>query len=348
MILKLSTKDRERLQLLQRRSAERDVYIKVTVLLMFDKGYDAETIGETLGISVSTTYKYVVDYETKGLEGYILYYHKGKSCYLSEDQCVLLKMELDEHLYTESKQIIEYIWNHFGVAYSTSGVIDLLHRLDYTYKQTTQVPCEANQENQGLFLSQTLPPMLSQAANGAAEVYFIDGVHPTHNTRSTFVWTKKGKQREQPSVSGRDRININGALNALDVTDIETVETKSVNAQSTIKLYQKLLEKHPNKPQIYVISDNAKYYKNKELQEWLSTNTRIKQVFLPPYSPNLNLIERVWKFMRKKVINTSFFRTKEEFRSALLDFFQNFHDYKNELVTLLTLNFSVINSNFKT
>lgn len=344
MSLKLTSKDRERLKLLQRGAAERDVYIKITVLLMLDKGYDSETIGETLGISVSTTYKYVADYETKGLEGYILYYHKGKSCYLSEEQCSVLKMELDEHLYTDSKQIIEYIWIHFGVAYSKSGVIDLLHRLDYTYKQTTQVPCEANKEEQESFLSQELQQILSEARKGEAEVYYTDGVHPTHNTRSTYVWTKKGKQREQASVSGRDRVNINGALNALDVTEIETIESKSVNAQSTIELYQKLLEKHPKTPRIYVISDNAKYYKNKELQEWLSTNTRIKQVFLPPYSPNLNLIERVWKFMRKKVINTSFFRTKEAFKSALMNFFQNFRKYKDELVTLLSLNFRVFNS----
>lgn len=346
MSVKLTIEERELLKRIQRGAAERDVYIKATVLLMFDKGYTAEKIGEALGISVSTCYKYVVDYKAKGLKEYIISYHKGKDCYLTEAQSSILKLELDEKLYTNSKEIIAYIWVHFGVVYSTSGVIDLLHRLGYSYKQTTQVPCEADEEAQEKFIEETLPALLSEAEQGGAVVYYTDGVHPTHNTRSTYVWTKKGAPREQPSVSGRDRLNINGALNALDVTDIETIESGTVNAQSTIELYQKLLKKHTEVPQIYVISDNAKYYRNKELQEWLADNTRIKQVFLPPYSPNLNLIERVWKFMRKKVINTSFFRTKIEFKQALVNFFKHFHEYKQELVTLLTLNFRVCKSHF--
>ena len=94
---------------------------------------------------------------------------------------------------------------------------------------------------------------------------------------------------------------------------------------------------------IYIISDNARYYHNKELQNWVEDN-RIKQIFLPLYSPNLNLIERLWKFLRKKVINTGFYRNKTEFRDAIRNFFDNIYTYKKELESLLTLNFRLINS----
>jgi transposase len=90
-------------------------------------------------------------------------------------------------------------------------------------------------------------------------------------------------------------------------------------------------------------TDNARYYRNKKLMEWLET-TKIKPVFLPPYSPNLNLIERLWKFMRKKVINTCFYRTKDKFRMAILEFFENIDQYKLELETLMTLNFRLVKS----
>ena len=73
-------------------------------------------------------------------------------------------------------------------------------------------------------------------------------------------------------------------------------------------------------------------------------NTKIRQVFLLPYSPSLNLIERLWKMLRKKVINTGFYRTKEEFRRAVTNFFEHIADYKEELESLLTLNFRVLNS----
>ena len=68
------------------------------------------------------------------------------------------------------------------------------------------------------------------------------------------------------------------------------------------------------------------------------------QAFLPLYSPNLNLIERLWKILRKKVINTGFYRTKEEFRRAVMNFFEHIAHYKEELNPLLNLNFRLVNS----
>ena len=133
------------------------------------------------------------------------------------------------------------------------------------------------------------------------------------------------------------------ALNALDQTDVHMVEADRINAQCTQELYEKLIKKHPQAKTIYVIQDNARYYRNKHLRQWIE-ETPIQQVFLPPYSPNLNLIERLWKFLRKKVINTHFFRTKQRFRQAILEFFHNIEQYKDELESLLTLNFHLINS----
>ena len=99
--------------------------------------------------------------------------------------------------------------------------------------------------------------------------YYADGTHPTHNTRSTYAWIKKGKRLEQqPTVSGRARVNINGLLNAYDVTDVIAHECPSVNADSTIALYKAALEKHPEAESIYVITDNACYYLSKKLREW--------------------------------------------------------------------------------
>ena len=132
-------------------------------------------------------------------------------------------------------------------------------------------------------------------------------------------------------------------MNAHDVTDVIAYDCESVNAKSTQELYEEALSKHPEASCIYIISDNARYYHNKELKEWVK-GTKIKQIFLPPYSPNLNLIERLWKFLRKKVINTGFYRTKEEFRKAIRRFFDKIADFREELESLLTLNFRLVNS----
>ena len=104
-------------------------------------------------------------------------------------------------------------------------------------------------------------------------------------------------------------------LKKAKVTDVIAHDCESVNAESTKEVYQAALERHPEASVIYIISDNARYYHNKKLKEWVD-GTKIRQIFLPAYSPNLNLIERLWKFLRKKVINTGFYRTR---RSSIPD-----------------------------
>ena len=113
------------------------------------------------------------------------------------------------------------------------------------------------------------------------------------------------------------------------MTEVIAHECPSVNTDSTIALYKAALEKHPEAENIYIITDNARYYLSKKLREWVE-GTKIKQIFLPPYSPNLNLIERLWKFLRKEIINTKFYRTKHEFRDAVLKFFDNIAFYREE------------------
>ena len=316
-------------------------YVKVTCILMLAKDYSAESVSDCLGIDISTVYRYWNFYSSAGLEPFLDNRHQGYWGLLTSQQLSRLCAELRHTLYTDARSVAVWIKDNFGVVYTPQGVVDLLNRIGFSYKKTKEVPCEANSEKQQAFMEK-----LSALLNHLDEktvVYYADGVHPTHNSRSTYAWIEKGKDFEQPTVSGRDRVNINAVINAKDLTDVIAVDCESVNAQSTKELYQRALERHPQAQKIYIISDNARYYKNKELTQWLK-DTRIKQVFLPPYSPNLNLIERLWRLLRKKIINTHFYRTKDLFRNAIHNFFENIERYKDELESLLTLNFRLINS----
>ena len=138
---------------------------------------------------------------------------------------------------------------------------------------------------------------------------------------------------------GRQRLNINGAIN------IETLEPtvrfyETINAQSAKDLFAKIEAKHPKAKAIYVIVDNARYYRSLWLKKMLK-GTKIKLIFLPPYSPNLNLIERYWKFFKKKVLNNRYYETFEEFKRACERFFRKQKAYLSELQSLLTENFHI-------
>jgi transposase len=341
MNIKLSDIQYGELRKLQRNMAGTPGYVRVTCILMLHNGRSPQTVSEDLGISLSCVYRYISQYQKDGIDELLNDSYKGYVGRLDDTQIAALRKELKERIYTDPKQVANWILSTFGVKYTQQGVVDLLNRIGFTYKKTTEVPCEADAEAQLEFmeeLAKTLKDMDSKAV-----VYYADGVHPTHDSRSTYAWIEKGNVMEQPTVSGRDRVNINGLLNAYDVTDVIAHDCESVNAQSTRELYEAALAKHPDASCIYIISDNARYYHNKELKEW-AENTKIKQIFLPPYSPNLNLIERLWKFLRKKVINTGFYRNKAEFQLAIKNFFARIGDYKEELESLLTLRFRLKNS----
>jgi transposase len=90
-------------------------------------------------------------------------------------------------------------------------------------------------------------------------------------------------------------------------------------------------------------STNARSYNNTELTAWLADKPLV-QVFLPPYSPNMNLIERLWKWLRQKIINAIFSRTKGQFRQAVLSFFSHLDEFGQELASFLTRNFHLLDS----
>jgi transposase len=316
-------------------------YIKVTVILMLHKGFSVSEVSDSLGIDSSTLYRYSQTYKHRGISVLLENNNKGYWGLVSSTQISELRSELKRQVYTDSKSVSIWIKNRFDVDYTPQGVVDLLNRIGFTYKKTKEVPCECDAQKQEEFVKALAEIFEKQDENTV--VYYADGVHPTHNSRSTYAWIEKGAELEQPTVSGRDRVNINGLVNAKDVTDVISLDCEGINAQSTKDLYQLALEKHPQAHKIYIISDNARYYRNKELTEWIK-GTKITQIFLPPYSPTLNLIERLWRFLRKKVINTKFYRTKELFKEAIHSFFKNIAQYKSELDTLLTLNFRLINS----
>jgi transposase len=152
---------------------------------------------------------------------------------------------------------------------------------------------------------------------------YIDGVHPQHNTMLAYGWIKKGQDNIVKSNTGRQRVNINGALDS-ETHAVITREDESINAISTIELLKKIEAAYPLAAIIYVICDNARYYRSRLVRQFLETS-KIQLVFLPSYSPNLNLIERLWKFMKKKVLYNKYYEKFDTFKEVTLEFFENIH-----------------------
>lgn len=320
---------------------DKKLYIRYTSILMFDDGLTYRQIGHFLGIGEKTPQRAVDAYRRGGIEEVNTYQYVGNTGSLSEAQEQILKDELVTNLYIDCKSIVAYIKDHFDIEYTVSGVCKILKRLGFVYKKTKIIPANSNPEDQRE-CAERIKELIDNLPSDTV-VYCLDGVHPTHNTSTCNGWILKGKEYEMPANSGRQRLNINGAMNAKNPTEVLLDYADSVNAQSTQRLLEQILKKNKNKSEIYLISDNARYYRNKELQEFLRKHQKIKWIFLPPYSPNLNLIERLWRFMKRQVVHGYYYDTFSNYTSAIKDFFNDIKSHKQELKRLMSIKFHLFN-----
>ena len=112
-----------------------------------------------------------------------------------------------------------------------------------------------------------------------------------------------------------------------------------------IALLEILLNKQ-KKGKIYVVLDNARYYHSKVAKEFIKEHPRIILKFLPPYSPNLNIIERLWKILKKKVVHNKFYLKFDDFREKMIEFLENQAWKEKEFENILSDNFQIIKPNF--
>ena len=275
---------------------------RVKAVIALSKGWSAAQVAEILLFDEKTSRHYFERYQQGGLSTLLEDNYCGAEPKLDEYQIRELDGDLQEHILPDAKAVIVHIENHYGITYSLSGVTDLLHRMGFSYKKPAHVPGKQDPAQQQVFLEDYEQIKATKGQNDP--IYFADATHPQHNSIPSYGWIKKGQDKELKANCGRQRLNINGAI------DIENLEPtvrfyETINAQSAKDLFFRLEAKHPKAKVIYVIVDNARYYRSRWLKKELK-GTKIKLIFLPPYSPNLNLIERYWKFFKRIVLNNQF------------------------------------------
>jgi transposase len=326
----IESDERAQLETLARTTKDAKTAIRIRAILALADGYRVHDVAVILRLDEDTVSKWknkfkkrrlLTDWLATECHGYT-----GKLT-PAQEQCV--EQHATDELITDCKQIVSFIKERYGINYTIDGTTKLLHRLGFVYKQTTLVPGKLDEAAQAAWLKgyEKLKAKLPENET----ILFGDGVHPEHNVHATKAWIKKGKQKRIPTNTGRKRLNINGVLN---IENMEAVVhyAETLNAQTTMELFDKVQEAYPDKKKIHLVIDNARYYKNKELQKYLRRRKcRIKIHWLPPYSPNLNFIERLWHYLKKYIIGTKRRQTFKEFEADIRDFFEHFGNYEDKL-----------------
>ena len=308
--------DAERAQLMAQHRRERDKKIcdRIKAVLLFDKGWSVAAIAEDLLLSEDAIREHINEYrESKKLKPE----NGGSTQKLSIEQSNELVAHLRGHTYLYVKDIIAYVQSTWPVTYSVPGMRNWLQRHGFSHKKPALVPGKANEEQQREWLAEY--DRLKQSLPVDETIFFMEGVHPTHNVQPAYGWTQKGVRKEIPANSGRSRINLSGVIDIID-HKVLVQEDKMLNAEATIGFFQKIEEAYSGKTKIHIFCDNAKYYRNKAVTAYLES-LKIQLHFLLPYSPNLNPIERLWKWVKERVIYNTYYPEFEDFRLAVFGFF---------------------------
>ena len=169
---------------------------------------------------------------------------------------------------------------------------------------------------------------------------FGDAVHFLHNVHPGCLWARRGKRPALCANSGRSRYSVLGSYSAVDGQYVGVATQGMINAQTVLTWIDALEAAFPDAPEITVYVDNARYFHARLVKAHL-VGKRVRFVYLPPYSPNLNLIERLWKFCKKRVL-CHFYQTFAQFTAAIDAFFADIGRYRQELATLMTENFELL------
>ncbi len=316
----LCEEDRNKLIALARDgSAASRMTRRANALVLLDDGWSCQEVADALLLNDDTIRGWRKLFEQRGIEGLTSFDVGGSASFLSAAQEDALKVFVSMTLPRSTRQIGAWIEQQFSLEYeSRSGLIALLHRLGLEYHKPNVIARKLDVAKQQAFI-ESHDKLLNSLGNDEA-VLFVDAVHPTHAARPVGCWAPKQEKIAIEQTSGRERINIHGAID-LETGQTRMIDVETVNAASTITLLEAIEALYPMLALIHVFLDNARYHHAQLVQQWLSRpGCRIKLHFIPSYCPHLNPIERLWGLMHRNVTHNKTYATCAQFADAALGF----------------------------
>jgi transposase len=319
---------------------------KMEVLWLKAHGLTHGAIARLAGVSRSSVQRHLRQFVQGGLEAIRRFPWKGRRGAL-DDHHAALEDAFRRHPPRSVKEAQRVIEEQTGIRRGQTQVRRFLRRLGLQPRRVAAVPippkstAEDHAREQRRFLDAELEPVLAEARAGRRDVYFADGAHFVYAAFLGWVWCLA--RLFVRAASGRKRYNVLGALHAVSHRLIRVANHTYLNAESVCALLRAVAAAGVGRP-ITVVLDNARYQKCAVVQG-LAESLGITLLYLPGYSPNLNLIERVWKFVKKECLRAVYHATYEGFTGALDQCLAELDTkHKRAMDSLLTHNFQIFDS----
>lgn len=331
----LTETQKQALETLHCRERDKRVCDRIKAVLLKSEGWSNRAIAQALRVREETVGHHLSDWlELEKLKPE----NGGSISKLNANQSVELQTHLETKLYVYVSDICAYVAQVFGVSYTVSGMTKWLKQHGFSYKRPKEVPAKADGQKQEEFIEKYLE--LVDSTPPEEPLVFMDSMHPTMATKVACGWIRKGTNKPVAQTASRTRVNIMGAVE-LSAMRVTSYCPEYVNAETTVAFFRRLIEVYPAAYRIHIILDQSGYHKSKVVQE-AAQAMNIVLHYLPPYRPNLNPIERLWKIMNEQVRDNVFFSSAKQFRETISDFFEH------KIPQILPLLRGRINDDFQT
>jgi len=312
--IRLTPEQKVDLEALHDASRDKRVCDRIKAVLLCSEGWSTKMIAQALRLHESSIIRHIDDFISKKK---LKPENGGSQSYLNTEQTAMIVNHLAENTYRYSYQIVDYIWKVCEVRFSISGLNKWLHQHGFSYKQPKGVPHKFDAQKQAEFIKEYNKLKLHVADE---TILFMDATHPTQATKVSCGWIKKGQDKSIETTGSRTRLNLIGAVNLDNIADAKVKRYDKVNSETIQQFFNELRQHDTSGKRIHLILDGAAYHRANAVKDKAKT-LNIKLHYLPPYSPNLNPIERLWKVMNEQVRNNKYFATAQEFRQTIDDFF---------------------------
>lgn len=311
----LTDEQKEDLELRHRYEDDGRVRDRIKAVLLKNEGWKNKAIAQALRIHEETVRQHLTEWSNdrklKPANG-------GSYSKLDEAQTRALDAHISESTYTRVMDICAYVEATFSVHYTVSGMTKWLREHKFSYKHPKNVPAKADLAKQEEFIEKYLGLVADTPLN--EPILFMDSAHPTMATKVVCGWIKKGIDKPIAQTASRTRVNVMGAIE-LSTMNMVSCRPDYVNAETTVAFFEQLKIAYPNAPKIHIILDQSGYHRSQLVRD-NAAEQNIVLHYLPPYSPNLNSIERVWKVMNEETRDNVFFSSAKMFRDAINGFFE--------------------------
>ena len=305
------------------------LYLKVV------SDYSDQQIGFITGLHANTVSRWISVYQQHGYEGLLSNHYGTNQSELHQHALSILDC-FSRQPPRSAAEAAERIREMTGVDRSVQQVRMFMKGHGLKFLRCGHIPAKADNEQQHQWADTQLKPVIGAARKGKVHLLFLDAAHFMLAPFICSLWCTC--RLFIKAASGRNRINVLGAVHAITKKVVTLTNTTYITADTLIEFLRMLKKKFCDKP-IVIVLDNARYQHCHAVIS-MAESLGIRLLFLPPYSPNLNIIERMWKFTKKQILHAKYYDKPEAFHQAIESFFANINKKcKKQLTSLLTLNF---------